>query len=140
MFLSTVLENAALHMEYFVIFDNINGHTIKYGKEQAKDASVIQMYYWRAHPYWNKVLGSHPILAVLAFLNHKFVLYGGNYVDILMSLFARALYFKFYALYKTAEEALLTPILTLENLDAHFDTELGEYLYLIFYFATELIV
>lgn len=143
---SAILENAVLHMEFFVAFDHINGicqmrnfwelvrkcqydfyagHTIKYGEEKAKNASLLQMYYWRAHPYWNNSIGSHPILWVLAFFNHKFILYGGNYVDILVPLFSRALYFKFNALYKTAEKALIQPMQALEQYDTYIPTELG---------------
>lgn len=133
MFVSVVLENTVLHLEYFVQFDDINGHTIKFGEEQAKNASIIQMYYWRAHPYWNTFIGYHPVLAFMAFLYHKLVLFGGNYVDILMALFARALYFKLNALYKVAEEKLLSPIFATED---HFGREFGSCsIYKIPYFA-----
>lgn len=108
MFASTVLENAILHMEYFQIFDEINGHTFKYGKDNS-DVSILKMYYWRSHLYWNHKLGYHPIFAVVAFIMHKWLLYGWNYVEILSGLFFRALYYKFKALYECAQAEALQP-------------------------------
>lgn len=109
MFTSVVSENAILHLEYFYQFDDINGHNIKYGKERNMNISIIQMYYHRAFPHWNESIGYHSILAFAAFISHKLALYGVNYVDVLLALFARALYFKFKAICKIAEEKLLSP-------------------------------
>ncbi|ODM89734.1 Gustatory receptor for sugar taste 64f [Orchesella cincta] len=121
LFTSAVLENAVLHMEFFEVFDDINGHIVKYGKETG-NASVIKMYYWRGHTYWNGVVGYHPIFAVIAFLVHKWVLYGWNYIDVLMALICRALYFKFKVLCRAAEDTLFLP-LPLESPDVYIPSE-----------------
>ncbi len=51
-------------------------------------------------------MGYNPLLAVLAFVSHKFVVFCWNYVDLILIIFARALNFKFKGLCLVAEETL----------------------------------
>ncbi|CAL8093418.1 unnamed protein product [Orchesella dallaii] len=102
-FVSATLETTVNHMEYFPQFDGINGMSVK---NASKYGSALEAYYWRSNGHWGRHFGYHPLLAVLSFVSHKFVLFCWNYVDVLMIIFARALYFKFKGLCQIAVENL----------------------------------
>jgi len=104
-FVSATLETTINHMEYFPQFDKINGMSLR---NASKHGSSFETFYWRMNEHWGRHFGYHPMLAALAFLSHKFVLACWNYVDVLMIIFARALYFRFKGLCQIAEENLNT--------------------------------
>lgn len=102
--LSAILENGVLHLEYFRELRKING-----GKFPNDNKTSLETYYVRAHHHLNQVLGYNPVMAVLAFLQHKLILYSWNYMDILIAVFARAMYFRFKSLYEYSVANLLGP-------------------------------
>lgn len=72
--------------------------------------SFLETYYRRSHDIWAKNLGFHEVIAVIAFFQHKCMLYGCNYMDITIAVFSRAIYFKFKMLYNLADEHLAKPL------------------------------
>ncbi|CAL8116987.1 unnamed protein product [Orchesella dallaii] len=104
---SAIGENGVLHLKYIKAFDDISGNLHKNSTEKE---SVLETYYRRSHNHWAKKLGYHEIFVVLAFLQHKCMLYAYNYLDIMLAVFSRAIYFKFKMLYKLANEHLVKPL------------------------------
>lgn len=96
-------ESILIHMEYFPEFDNINGQK---SNPNVTLKTSLETYYLRSHNKWRKLMGYNPVLAVLAFVSHKFVVICWNYVDLILIIFARALNFKFKGLCLVAEENL----------------------------------
>lgn len=97
------VESIFIHLEYFPQFDNINGQN---GNSNVTLKTALETYYLRSHGHWRKLMGYNPMLAVLAFVSHKFVVMCWNYVDLILIIFARALNFKFKGLCLVAEENL----------------------------------
>jgi len=132
--MSAIGENAVLHLEYISALDDISGnewqtiiipqvyvsfypfHFFKYiiiGRRfgnLTNNISALETYYRRSHGYWASTLGYHEILAVVSFIQHKCMLYGCNYMDIMLAVFSRAIYFKFKMLYRLANEHLAKPL------------------------------
>ncbi|CAL8093430.1 unnamed protein product [Orchesella dallaii] len=104
---SAIGENAVLHLEYIRALDDING--LRFGNATA-NMPELETYYRRSHGYWASTLGYHEIFAVVAFLQHKCMLYGCNYMDIMLAVFSRAIYFKFKMLYRLANDHLAKPL------------------------------
>ncbi|ODM89736.1 Gustatory receptor for sugar taste 64a [Orchesella cincta] len=118
---SAVLENGVLHLEYIKELDFVNG---RYNSNTTDNLTTLESFYWRSHYHWGKLLGYNWFLAVLAFVQHKWILYSWNYMDILIAVFARAIYFQFKSLYKVAKEkVLITHNSRLDN--THDDSLLG---------------
>lgn len=69
----------------------------------------LETYYWRAHYHWATVIGYNWFFAVLGFIQHKWILYAWNYMDIVVAVFGRAMYFRFKCLNEEAEKKLLGP-------------------------------
>lgn len=104
-FTSAAFETTWKHLEYFAVFDiDSSGQFVMHNDTLGK--STLHIYYGRAYGNWEKYIGYHPALALLAFVSHKFILACWNYVDVLMIIFARCLYFKFKILCKVAEDNL----------------------------------
>ncbi|CAL8093427.1 unnamed protein product [Orchesella dallaii] len=101
---SAILENGVLHLEYLNELDSISGE--KYSNK-TDNLTTLESYYWRSQSHWGNILGYNWALAVLAFIQHKWILYSWNYIDILIAVFARAMYFQFKSLYKVAKTKVL---------------------------------
>jgi len=67
----------------------------------------LETFYWRSQNHWANNIGYHWFLLVFAFIQHKWILYSWNYMDILIAVFARAMYFQFKTLYKVAKEKVV---------------------------------
>ncbi|CAL8093433.1 unnamed protein product [Orchesella dallaii] len=108
---SCVFENAVLHLEYVKELDDVSGAYDKYDKFRniSTNQSFLETYYWRSNRHWWDILGYNGFLAALAFIQHKWMLYSWNYLDIIIAVFARALYFKFKTLYELSDEYLGHP-------------------------------
>ncbi|CAL8136734.1 unnamed protein product [Orchesella dallaii] len=99
---SIVLENGVLHLKYFRELDNFTETTTVYN--HSATFTSFESFYWRSNPHWASALGYHWFVAVIAFLQHKWMLYAWNYIDILLAIVGRALYFQFKALCEIAEK------------------------------------
>lgn len=113
---SAFLENGILHLEYFPALDFISGSKVA---NETTSLSPLESYYYKSHEHWAKFLGYNEIFAVIAFIQHKCILYGWNYMDIMIAVFSRAMYFKFKMLYKLATEKLVKPLRKGQNGDNH---------------------
>lgn len=69
--------------------------------------TTLEAYYWRANETWATVIGYNWFFAVLAFLHHKWILYAWNFMDIVIAVFGRAMFFRFKCLYEEAEKKLI---------------------------------
>lgn len=72
--------------------------------------SSLETFYWRSNPHWAAIFGYNGFFAVLAFIQHKWMLYTWNYLDVLIAVFGRAMYFKFKMLYELSNEHLAEPL------------------------------
>ncbi|CAL8136714.1 unnamed protein product [Orchesella dallaii] len=99
---SIILENAVLHLKYFRELDDFTENTRVYNRSAT--FTSFESFYWRSNPHWASALGYNWFVAVIAFLQHKCVVYAWNYIDILLAIVGRALYFQFKALGEVAEK------------------------------------
>lgn len=106
--ISAILENSVLHLEFIAAFDFISG--TEFMKNTSDDMSILETYYRRSHYHWANVLDYNGIVAVIAFIQHKCMLYSWNYMDIMIAIFSRAMYFKFKMLYEMSKEMFVKPM------------------------------
>jgi hypothetical protein len=66
--------------------------------------SWLQRYYRRGHNNWNQLIPYNEFWAILAFISNKACIYVWNYTDVLIGIFARAIYMKFRKLHEAASE------------------------------------
>ena len=72
------------------------------------NATAFEVYYYRSHDKWAELIPYHPIIAFYVFISNKLALYAWNFMDLIITIFARALYFKFKALYTQGELIILS--------------------------------
>ncbi|CAG7727747.1 unnamed protein product [Allacma fusca] len=65
-----------------------------------------EVYYVRSHGQWVEIVPYHAAIAVYVFISNKLALYAWNYLDITIIVLARAVYFRFKALYDLGEAEL----------------------------------
>ncbi|CAG7722117.1 unnamed protein product [Allacma fusca] len=66
-----------------------------------------ELYFLRANKKWASLASYHHALSLYTFICDKLSLYAWNYTDVTIVIFARALYYKYQALYLEAEAVLL---------------------------------
>ncbi|XP_035701905.1 gustatory receptor for sugar taste 64f-like [Folsomia candida] len=106
--MSGILENVFWNLQYFPLF---NGESAKFSFSGApashqEDLSPLHNYYRVSHD-WEQLIPYHPFWGVFVFLTNKTSLYAWNYVDVLIGIFARALYGQFKGLYEIGSEIVM---------------------------------
>lgn len=102
--LSAILENGVLHLNFFSEFSSINSYQIN---SDVNNKPKFHQYFCHAFPRLYKIFGFNTAIALYATIQHKVQLYAWNFVDILIAVFARAIYFRFDKLNKCI--ALIQP-------------------------------
>lgn len=89
-------------------------------------SSSLKMYYHEFHGGWIKFLDFNSPVAVFGFVYHKFVLFSWNFMDILIALLGRALYFKFKTLCDMTDITLIEPLKRKQRFEkAHREEDLA---------------
>ncbi|CAL8093421.1 unnamed protein product [Orchesella dallaii] len=103
--LSAILENAVLHILFTVEY--ANGTNSGKGKKHA-NKTFGEAYYTGFHKSWANCISYHPVVATIAFIQHKCTMLAWNYIDILIAVLGRALYYKFKIISELAKESLVS--------------------------------
>ncbi len=117
-FISAFGENALTHIGYIGIFRDPNDWTKPSGDSE-HNVTLFELYYKNSHESWNVVFGYHWFLSILAFLEHKWFLYSWNYVDALIIILARAIYFQFKAIHKNAMKQIKNITKEVQTVEEH---------------------
>ena len=68
--------------------------------------TFFQIYYTNNHARWEELVPYNTFMGLYTFLADKLAWYSWNYADVLIYILARALSFKFQALYRQSEVIL----------------------------------
>lgn len=114
---SAFFENAIWHLQFFPSLDFIDRPNLR--NVSTSFSSLLEHHYNKLHEPWAKYLKYNEFFGVITFLQHKCILYSWNYMDIMIALFSRAIYFKFKTLYKLAMENLVNPLRNRDSENIH---------------------